>query len=390
MPDKAMKLFIPGPTQVRPAILQAQARPMISHRGGEMKQLLADCLPGVRAALGTAGSVVILSCSSTAAMEAVGRSVTRPGRKVLHLVNGNFSNLWFELSTACGLSAVKAEKPWGEGWDEEQTAAELRRHGAGGGGGGGGGSGGAGGGGFDAVFITHCETSTGVLSDVAGVVRAVRASQPDALVCVDVTSTACGVKLDFDRIGVDVAVGGVQKCWALPPALALGALSERAKARMKSVAGRGYTNDFLSALEFQDSKAMTSTTPAIPVMQALRQQIRDIEAAGGFEQRFDKHLQMQKAVLDWASGHGFSILAKKGFRSPSVTSIGCDGRFTMDELVAGYKQAGYVITGGYGKTKDTHWRIGHMGDHTPACVKEVLAVTDAILQRIGLKAPARV
>src|SRR5207247_192534 len=92
-----------------------------------------------------------------------------------------------------------------------------------------------------AVFITHCETSTGALSDVEGVVRAVRAEHPEALVCIDVTSTACGVRLDFDRIGADVAVGGVQKCWALPPALALGALSARARERMRSVAGRGYT-----------------------------------------------------------------------------------------------------------------------------------------------------
>jgi len=373
--DKAMKLFIPGPTHVRAAILQAQAMPMISHRGPEMKALLAECLPGVRAALGCKGDVVVLSCSSTCAMEAVGRSVTRPGRKVLHLVNGNFSNLWWELSTACGLQASKAEKPWGEGWDEEQTAAELRRHERGA---------------LDAVFITHCETSTGVLSDVAGVVRAVRAAQPEALVCVDVTSTACGVKLDFDAIDADVAVGGVQKCWALPPALALGALSARAKARMKAVPARGYTNDFLSALEFQDKQAMTSTTPAIPVMQALRRQIRDIEAAGGMAARFEKHLQMQKLVLDWAAGHGFSILARSGFRSPSVTSIGCDGRLVMDELVKGYKEAGYFITGGYGKTKDTHWRIGHMGDHTPQCIRELLGVTDGILKRIGLKAPARV
>jgi aspartate aminotransferase-like enzyme len=61
----------------------------------------------------------------------------------------------------------------------------------------------------------------------------------------------------------------------------------------------------------------------------------------------------------------------------------------MDELVKGYKAAGYYITGGYGKTKDTHWRIGHMGDHTPECVGELLGLTDEILKRIGLKEPAR-
>ncbi len=367
------KLFIPGPTHVRPEILAAQAAPMFSHRGSEMKQLLADCLPGVRSAFGTSGDVVILSCSSTAAMEAVGRSVTRPGGRLLHLVNGNFSNLWFELSTACGLSAQCAEKSWGEAWDEQSTAQELARHPA-----------------LDAVMITHCETSTGALSDIAGVTRAVRALRPEALVCVDVTSTACGVAIDFDAIDIDVAVGGVQKCWALPPALALGALSKRARARMAAVPGRGYTNDFLSALEFQDSKGMTSTTPAIPLMLALRQQIRDILAAGGFQARFDTHLAMQKLVLDWVARRGFGVLAREGYRSPSVTSIESKGRFVMDDLVAGYKKEGFFLTGGYGKTKDSHWRIGHMGDHTRTDVTELLAATDRILAGLTPKdgAPA--
>ncbi len=364
-----MKLFIPGPTHVRPKILQAQAAPMIGHRGEEMKVLLAEVLPGVRDALGTRGDAVVLSCSSTAAMEAVSRSVTRPGRKVLHLVNGNFSDLWFKLSTACGLAARKAELPWGRAFGYDDVVPELKQ-----------------GGPLDAVFITHCETSTGALSDLAGIVRAVRELQPEALVCVDVTSTGGGVRLDFDKLGLDVAVGGVQKCWALPPALALGALSARAKERMAAVPGRGYTNDFLEALEFQNEKGMTSTTPAIPVMQALRTQLRDILAEGGFEARFARHLAMQQQVLDWAAGHGFSILAEPGARSPSVTSIGCDGRFVMAELVKGYKAAGYFITGGYGKTKDTHWRIGHMGDHTPQCVGELLTLTDGLLKKIGLKA----
>ena len=371
-PPTGWKLFIPGPTHVRPAIRQAMALPMISHRGEEMMQLLADCLPGVRAALGTEGDVVVLSCSSTAAMEAVSRGVVRPGRRVLHLTNGNFSRLWWELSVACGYDAVNAELPWGQGWDDARAAAELKKHGA-----------------LDAVMVTHCETSTGALTDVAGVVRAVRAAQPEALVCSDVTSTAAGVRVDFDVVGLDVAVGGVQKCWALPPALALGALSARAKARMAANAGRGWTNDFLSALQFQEQHRQTSTTPSIPQMQALRLQIRDIEQAGGFAARFAAHDAMQKLVLDWAAARGLSILAPEGYRSPAVTSIGCEGRFAIADLVAGYMAAGWFIQPGFGKTAATHWRIGHMGDHTPRCVAELLAGTDRILQQIGAKVATR-
>ena len=97
---------------------------------------------------------------------------------------------------------------------------------------------------------------------------------------------------------------------------------------------------------------------------------------------------MRRQVLDWTAAHGFTVLADEGFRSPTVTSIGCDGRFVMADLVAAYKEAGYFIAGGYGKTKETHWRIGHMGDHTPDCVAKLLGVTDQILGRIGLAEPA--
>jgi aspartate aminotransferase-like enzyme len=366
-----LKLFIPGPTHVRKKLLEAQGSPMIGHRSEFMKELLADILPGVRECFGTQGDVAVLSCSSTAAMEGVSRSVTRPGGKLLHLVNGNFSNLWFKLSIACGLNAIKVEKEWGDAWDESSVTKALKEHGP-----------------VDAVFVAHCETSTGALSDIAGIARAVRSQCAEALVCVDVTSSACGVAIDFDAIDIDVAVGGVQKAWALPAALALAAISPRAKARMDEVPGRGYTNDLRSALQYQDDKGMTSTTPSISVMQALRVQLGDIAESGGMAARFEKHLEMQRIVREWLENHEFSVLAGEAWRSPTVTSIGCDGRFAMSELVKGYRDAGYFITGGYGKTKETHWRIGHMGDHSPECVREVLAVTDTILQRIGLAAPA--
>ena len=367
-PAKGWKLFIPGPTHMRREVLAAQAVPMISHRGDEARQLLADLLPGVRAAMGTKGDVVVLSCSSTCAMEAVSRSVVRPGKKVLHLTNGNFSKLWWELSVACGYDAVNAEQPWGEGWDEERAAAELKKHGA-----------------LDAVMVTHCETSTGAMTDVAGVIRAVRAAQPEALVCSDVTSTATGMPVDFDAVGLDVALGGVQKCWAVPSALALGALSPRAKARMEANKGRGWTNDFLSCLQFQEKFKETSTTPAIPQMQALRQQIRDIEKSGGMAARFARHLAMQKLVLDWVAARGLGTLAPARFRSPAVTSIAANGRFEIAPMIAGLMAAGYFIQPGFGKTAPTHWRIGHMGDHTVKCVGELLAETDRVLAKIGAK-----
>ncbi len=366
-----MKLFIPGPTHVRPEILAAQAAPMISHRGEAMQELLAAVLPGVREAFGTRGDVIVLSCSTTGAMEAISRSLLGGGARALHLLNGNFSTLWSQLSKNCGFDVITEERPWGAGYDEATVSATLA--------------------GLDerpdVVFVTHCATSTGALSDIAGVVRAVRAVAPDALVCADVTSSAAGVPIDFDAIDLDIAVGGAQKAWALPPALTLAALSPRAAARMQGNPNRGQAHDLVAALAYQNDTGMTMTTPSIPVIQALRRQIDDIHAAGGFAARFERHRTMQQLVLDWVAARRLTTLADPAFRSPTVTSIACGGRFVIADLLAGYREAGFFVGGGYGKTQATHWRIGHMGDHTPEDVEELLAVTDTILTRVG-SAPA--
>ena len=50
---------------------------------------------------------------------------------------------------------------------------------------------------------------------------------------------------------------------------------------------------------------------------------------------------------------------------------------------------GSFIQPGYGKTAATHWRIGHLGDHTPKCVQELLDVTHRVLKCMGAKVTAR-
>ena len=363
-----LRLFIPGPTHVRRALLEAQARPMIGHRSSFMRDLMEAVVPGVAEALGAhSGSPFVLSCSSTQAMESVARSAVRPGARALHLVNGNFSTLWTKLSAANGIAFDTEERPWGQGYDEARTLEALERHG----------------GTYDAVYVTHCATSTGALSDIAGVARAVRARQPDALVCVDVTSSAAGTEVLFDERDLDVVVGGVQKAWALPPVLALGAVSSRARARFAEVPHRGFANELLTSLKPQEDKGMPLSTPAIPVLQALRLQLGDIAASGGFSARFDRHRDMQTLVLDWAARNDFTTLAEDAFRSPTVTSLDAQGRFEIADLIAGCRERGLFLGGGYGKTKTTHWRIGHMGDHTPADVSELLAVHDEVLGGLG-------
>src|SRR5947208_17198480 len=64
------KYFIPGPTWVRPEILQEMTRPMIGHRSAEFRALFARIVPDLKTLFGTAQDVFVATCSGTALMEA--------------------------------------------------------------------------------------------------------------------------------------------------------------------------------------------------------------------------------------------------------------------------------------------------------------------------------
>src|SRR6059058_555279 len=94
------RFFLPGPTEVRPEILQAMTRPVIGHRGAELSRILAECDPVLRAVFRTSRPVYVASSSATGLMEGSVRNGVR--RKALSLVNGAFSRRYRDLVADCG------------------------------------------------------------------------------------------------------------------------------------------------------------------------------------------------------------------------------------------------------------------------------------------------
>src|SRR5687767_4850891 len=138
--------FLPGPTEVRPEVLQAMLRPMIPHRGEAFEQLAANLQTGLRAVFGTARPVFIGACSATGFMEA-GVRCARPGR-ILALVNGAFSGRYARIAAACGREVDRFDVEWGETHAVAEVDSRLARRE------------------HAAMTVVHSETSTGALNDV--------------------------------------------------------------------------------------------------------------------------------------------------------------------------------------------------------------------------------
>src|SRR4029079_7518663 len=138
------RLFIPGPTEVRPENLAALARPQIGHRTDDFRALYQGLTAKRRALMETDGRVFLFTCSSTGVWEAAIRNCVR--ERVLCCMQGAFSDRWLKVATSNGKQAeplrVERAKPI--------TAESVDRALAGGG--------------FDAVTVVHNETSTGVMN----------------------------------------------------------------------------------------------------------------------------------------------------------------------------------------------------------------------------------
>ncbi|MGZ6970841.1 MAG: pyridoxal-phosphate-dependent aminotransferase family protein, partial [Thermoanaerobaculia bacterium] len=238
---------------------------------------------------------------------------------------------------------------------------------------------------YAAVTVVHSETSTGVLNDLAAIAKVVRENS-DALVFADAVTSVAGTKVETDAWGLDVVLTGSQKAFALPPGLALFAMSERTLAAAKKKKFRGLYLDLVDIDAFAQKK-QTPTTPCLPLLYALDVQLDHI-LAEGIENRWARHEAMRLAIAEWASKNGFRILAEKGSASPTVTSMMPPAGVNAEELNKALKAAKWTPGSGYGKLKATNVRIGHMGDVDVASVKNYLKAHEEAIA--GLRAKATV
>ncbi len=351
------KLFTPGPTEVRPEILQAMAAPQIYHRSPEFRELYAEIQPKLQKFLYTQQPVLLFTSSSTGAMEAAVQNCV--GKKCLNLVNGAFSKRWHEITAACGIPCETLEVPWNLAIKPQMVETKLRS------------------GEFDAVTLVHNETSTGLMNPLPQIAEVVR-KFPDVLLLVDSVSGMGGVKVEFDALGLDVCLAGVQKAFALPAGLAVCAVSERAIKRAEGIKPRTYYFSFPVMMK-SHKKNETPATPSIPHMFALNVQL-DAMFAEGLDHRFARHAEMAALTQAWAKQH-FAMYPEEGYWSNTVTCISNTRSISVEDLNKTLvRDHGLRISNGYGDLKGKTFRIGHMGDHTVTDVRGLLATMDAILR----------
>jgi len=350
-----MKLFIPGPVEVRESLLKEMSKPMIGHRSVEFSDLYTNVVDKIKKIMQTSNKIFISTSSSTGLMESAIRNCTNGN--ILNITNGAFGERWHEITKKNGKNCEKLEFEWGTPVEPSILSKELDEKK------------------YDAVTLVHNESSTALENPIEEISDVI---PEDTLFLVDTVSSMGGVDIPVDENNIDVCLFGTQKCMGLPPGLSFCSVSNNAIKKSKNVGNKGYYFSF-STFEKYNKKNQTPTTPNISLMYALNKQLNYILHEEGLKKRWKRHKRMAEMVRDWAN-ENFSVYPKEGHESNTLTAIGDVEEVDVKLLINKLKKEGYLISNGYGKLAGDTFRIGHMADRGPSDLKNLLNKINQILE----------
>ncbi len=358
-------LFIPGPVTCSEDVLAAVAKPMIDHRGPEMARILRRIAAGMQPIFGTKNEVVLLGSSGSGGLEAAVGNLFGPGDTVLACPVGVFGDRLINIAKNFGCDVRVLSTPWGSGVDPAELArvleADKDKKIAG-------------------ILLTHNETSTGVQNDMAPLAAATRAH--GAITIVDSVSGLGASEFTMDAWGFDVVVTASQKALAVPPGIAMLAVSERAWKRMDGPHAPVFYLDLKKAREFA-ALGQTPWTPPVSIAYGLEVAL-DLYERDGARAVWNRHARYATAIRAAAKALGLELFSHDGAHSVTVVAIknppGVDGDAIRKHL---REHRGITLGGGQKDLKGKIIRIGTMGDLTQTDILGMLGAFEIALLEAG-------
>ena len=343
--------------------------PIIDHRGPEFAKLAKRCLEGIKTIFKTTNPVIIYTATGTGAWEGALVNTLSPGDRVLMVETGQFAALWKTMAEKIGLVPEFIKTDWRVGADpaaiEEHLRKDKNKE-------------------IKAVCVLHNETSTGCLSPIAEIRKAIDAAGHPALFLVDTISSLASADYRHDEWGVDVTVGGAQKGLMLPPGMSFNAISNKAlAASKKSTFAKSFWawDDMLN----MNKIGFFPYTPATQMLHGLAAGI-DMLHEEGLDNVFARHQRLAEATRRAVRAWGLEIMCREPkYYSPTVTAVmlpeGHDAdafrNFALDTFNISYGAS-------FGRYAGKYFRIGHLGDINDGYLMGALATTEMALALAGI------
>jgi alanine-glyoxylate transaminase/serine-glyoxylate transaminase/serine-pyruvate transaminase len=371
-------LQLPGPSNVPARVLEAIARATTDHRGPDFPDLTGAILEGLGPVFGTTGPTIVFPASGTGGWEAALVNTLNPGDRVVFVETGQFAANWSDVAHRFGLQVEVIETDWRRGADPvliERRLAEDGTHS------------------IAALAVVHNETSTGAMSRIGEVRRAMDRADHPALLLVDAVSSLGSVEYRHDDWGVDVTVSASQKGLMLPPGLSVLAMSDRAiEASTRATLPRSYWD--WNAMLAQNAKGFFPYTPATNLLYGLRESLAMLHEEG-LDAVYRRHARHGRAARAAVSAWGLETQCRVSEEMSDVlTAVVMPDDHDADAVRALVLDRFNMALGtGLGRLKGGIFRIGHLGDMNDlmliaalAGVESGLALSGVPISRAGVAA----
>jgi serine---pyruvate transaminase len=361
MPEKRY-LVTPGPTPVPPEVLAATALPMMHHRGPDFRAALARVIERLKQVFLTEQEMLTFTSAGTGVMESAMQNLCSPGDRVLVVSHGYFGERFAALADTYGCDLVHLRYGWGESPNADEVGEKLEEIG-----------------GAKAVFLTHSDTSTGVVSDLRSIAE--RLNGTEAMIVVDAISSLAAVPVETDAWGLDVVITSSHKALMCPPGLAFASVSDRAFDTARAATTPRYYFDWERTRAAQE-KGENPFSPAISLYLGLDVALGMI-LDDGLEAAYERHVRLGRACRAGVKAMGLELFSPDEDRAAVVTAIRMPSDVDGQAVVLSMRErSGVTIIGGQGEVRGKIVRIGHIGyvdvfDVTTALAALELAMVEA-------------
>ncbi|SDI25299.1 aspartate aminotransferase [Halanaerobium congolense] len=357
-------IMTPGPTEVSEEVRRAMSQKITNpDLDPEFFDFYLDVSSKLQQVIKTKNDVIIMSGEGILGLESACASLIEPGDKVLVLDNGIFGRGFADFADLYGADVTKWEFPYNKEIDINKLDEMLAEKND-----------------FKFATFVHCETPTGIINNVGEITKLL--NKYNILSVVDSVSAIGGVPIEVDKWGIDIILGGSQKCLSVPPGLTFMSVSDAAwnAVNNRETPVRGYYTNLQLWQNWYEEKYFPYTQAISDIYAlnaALDKWLEDQEI-------FARHNKIAEAVRKAIAESNLNLFAENG-HSDTVTAIEIPDSINYQELNQLMTESHNVmIAGSLGEFEDKLIRIGHMGEN---CYEEKLYRTlkafDHSLRELG-------
>ncbi|XP_076014897.1 alanine--glyoxylate aminotransferase-like [Genypterus blacodes] len=342
-------MFGPGPSNAPQRILDAGAKPILGHMHPETFEIMNDIKSGIQYIFQTQNSMTLaVSGTGHTAMECAIFNAVEAGDSVLMAVNGIWGERAADMAERTGARVSTIVAPPGGSFTVAEIEQALSKHTP------------------VLFFLTHGESSTGVLHPLEGIGQLCH--KYHCLFLVDCVASLGGAPLHMDQQGIDILYTGSQKVLNAPPGTAPISFSQRACQKIfnRKTKPVSFFLDLSWLANYWgcDGKPPRKYhhTGPVTAFYALRESLAII-AEQGLENSWARHREVAEYFHAGLENMGLKLFVKeKRARLPTVTTIMAPPGYDWKEITTYLmKTHNLEISGGLGPSVGLVLRVGLMG-----------------------------